>query len=104
MRATNKKIPLFERYDEVLDICKEYDMVISLGDGLRPGAIADSLGSGSSGRIGYSWPDFYRRAREKGVQAIVEGPGHVPLDQIATQMMLQKRLCDDAPFYVLGPL
>ncbi len=103
MRTNNKENPLFERYDEVLDICKQYGMVISLGDGLRPGAIADSLDQAQVEEL-VTLGQLFRRAKEKGVQAIVEGPGHVPLDQIATQMILQKRLCQDAPFYVLGPL
>lgn len=103
MRVHKRENPLFARYDEVLDICKEYDMVISLGDGLRPGAIADSLDQAQVEEL-VTLGQLYRRAREKGVQAIIEGPGHVPLDQIATQMILQKRLCDNAPFYVLGPL
>ncbi|MDQ7785311.1 MAG: phosphomethylpyrimidine synthase ThiC [Desulfomonilaceae bacterium] len=103
MRVNNRENPLFERYDEVLDICKEYGMIISLGDGLRPGAIADSLDAAQIEEL-ITLGRLNRRAREKGVQAIIEGPGHVPLDQIPTQMMLQKKLCDDAPFYVLGPL
>ena len=78
-------------------------MVISLGDGLRPGAIADSLDQAQVEEL-VTLGQLNRRAREKGVQAIIEGPGHVPLDQIPAQMTLQKRLCDDAPFYVLGPL
>jgi phosphomethylpyrimidine synthase len=103
MRINKAENPLFERYDEVLDICKQYGMVISLGDGLRPGAITDSLDQAQVEEL-VTLGQLYRRARERGVQAIIEGPGHVPLDQVATQMMLQKRLCDDAPFYVLGPL
>jgi phosphomethylpyrimidine synthase len=103
MRTNKQENPLYERYDEVLDICKKYDMVLSLGDGLRPGAIADSLDQAQVEEL-VTLGQLYRRAREKGVQAIVEGPGHVSLDQIPTQMILQKRLCDDAPFYVLGPL
>jgi len=103
MRANKRENPLFERYDEVLDICREYGMVISLGDGLRPGAIADSLDAAQIEEL-ITLGQLNKRARAKGVQAIIEGPGHVPLDQIPTQMMLQKKLCDDAPFYVLGPL
>ncbi len=103
MRTNKKENPLFDRYDEVLDICREYGMVISLGDGLRPGAIADSLDRAQVEEL-VTLGDLNRRAREKGVQSIIEGPGHVPLDQIPAQMILQKRLCDDAPFYVLGPL
>jgi phosphomethylpyrimidine synthase len=103
MRANKKENPLFERYDEVLDICKHYGMVISLGDGLRPGAIADSMDQAQVEEL-VTLGQLNRRARERGVQAIIEGPGHVPLDQIPAQMMMQKKLCDDAPFYVLGPL
>lgn len=103
MRANQKENPLYERYDEVLDICKRYNMVISLGDGLRPGAIADSMDRAQVEEL-ITLGELNRRAREKGVQAIIEGPGHVPLDQISAQIMLQKKLCDDAPFYVLGPL
>jgi len=103
MRVNKRENPLFECYDEVLDICKEYGMVISLGDGLRPGAIADALDQAQVEEL-ITLGQLCRRAREKGVQAIIEGPGHVPLDQIATQMMLQKKLCDNAPFYVLGPI
>ena len=103
MRANNKENPLFERYDEVLDICMKYGMVLSLGDGLRPGAIADSLDQAQVEEV-ITLGQLFRRARAKGVQAIIEGPGHVPLDQIPSQVMLAKKLCDDAPFYVLGPL
>jgi phosphomethylpyrimidine synthase len=103
MRVNKKENPLYERYDDVLDICKHYGMVISLGDGLRPGALADSMDQAQVEEL-VTLGQLNRRAREKGVAAIIEGPGHVPLDQIAAQMMLQKRLCDDAPFYVLGPL
>ncbi len=78
-------------------------MVISLGDGLRPGAIADSMDAAQVEEL-VTLGSLCRRAREKGVQAIIEGPGHVPLDQIPAQMQLQKQLCDYAPFYVLGPL
>jgi phosphomethylpyrimidine synthase len=103
MRTNRKENPLYERYDEVLDICKQYNMVISLGDGLRPGALADSMDRAQIEEL-ITLGELCRRAREKGVQAIIEGPGHVPLDQIASQIQLQKKLCDDAPFYVLGPL
>lgn len=103
MRFNKKENPLFERYDEVLEICREYGMVISLGDGLRPGAIADSCDRAQIEEL-VTLGELNRKAREKGVQAIIEGPGHVPLDQIPAQMLLQKRLCDGAAFYVLGPL
>lgn len=103
MRSNQKENPLYERFDEVLDICKRYGMVLSLGDGLRPGAVADSLDSAQLEEL-MTLGELNRRARSAGVQAIIEGPGHVPIDQIPAQMLLQKRLCDEAPFYVLGPL
>jgi phosphomethylpyrimidine synthase len=103
MRSNRKENPLYERYDEVLDICREYNMVLSLGDGLRPGAIADSMDQAQVEEL-TTLGQLYHRARGKGVQAIIEGPGHVPLDQIPAQIMMQKQLCDGAPFYVLGPL
>ncbi len=103
MRLNGRENPLFERYDEVLDICRHYGMVISLGDGLRPGAIADSLDPAQVQEL-TDLAALAKRASQKGVQAIIEGPGHVPLDQIQAQILLQKQLCDHAPFYVLGPL
>jgi phosphomethylpyrimidine synthase len=103
MRHNSKENPLFERYDEVLDICKKYNMVLSLGDGLRPGAIADSMDLAQVEEL-VTLGDLCRRARKKSVQAIIEGPGHVPLNEIPSQMLMQKKLCDNAPFYVLGPL
>jgi phosphomethylpyrimidine synthase len=103
MRTNGRENPLYERYDEVLDICAKYNMVLSLGDGLRPGAISDAMDRAQVEELTILG-ELCRRARERGVQAIIEGPGHVPLDQIQAQMTLQKKLCDDAPFYVLGPL
>ncbi len=103
MRINGEENPLYERFDDVLDICKQYGMVLSLGDGLRPGAVADSLDAAQLEEL-MTLGELNRRAVSAGVQAIIEGPGHVPIDQIPTQMLLQKRLCDDAPFYVLGPL
>jgi phosphomethylpyrimidine synthase len=103
MRTHKQENPLYDRYDEVLEICKHYGMVISLGDGLRPGAIADAMDPAQVEELTILG-HLYRRAKAKGVQAIIEGPGHVPIDQIPAQMLLQKRLCNDAPFYVLGPL
>lgn len=95
--------PLYEYYDQILEILAEYNVAISLGDGLRPGAIHDASDRGQVhemlilGRLA-------RQAREKGVQVIIEGPGHVSLDLIADNMRLEKSLCDGAPYYVLGPL
>lgn len=95
--------PLYEFYDEILEILREYNIVISLGDGLRPGATHDASDRGQIHEM-VVLGDLARRAREKGVQAIIEGPGHVPLDMVANNMQLEKSLCDGAPYYVLGPL
>ena len=103
MAVTGQENPLYERYDELLDILKRYDVLVSLGDGLRPGAIADASDRGQVAET-VVLGELVARAREAGVQAFVEGPGHMPMDQIAGNVMLQKRLCHGAPFYVLGPL
>ncbi len=103
MRHNDAENPLYEQYDDVLAILKEYNVAISLGDGLRPGATADATDAGQVAETRVLG-ELVRRAREAGVQAFVEGPGHVPLDQIEANVLLQKRLCDGAPFYVLGPL
>ena len=95
--------PLFEYYDEVLDIAKEYDMCLSLGDGLRPGCIADATDRAQIKEL-KNLGMLAERARERGVQAMIEGPGHIPLNQIERNMKLQKKYCKNAPFYVLGPL
>jgi len=95
--------PLYERFDRLIEIAREYDMTLSLGDGMRPGCLADATDRAQVqetvilGELG-------KRAREAGVQVMIEGPGHMPLDQISSNMRLQKRLCNNAPFYVLGPL
>ncbi len=103
MVDNNMENPLYEQYDRVLEICKKYDVTISLGDGLRPGCGADATDRGQIAEL-LILGELVDRAREKGVQVMVEGPGHMPLDQIETNMKLMKRLCHDAPFYVLGPL
>lgn len=103
MAANKRENPLYEHYDEILDILRKYNVVISLGDGLRPGALHDASDRGQIHEM-IMLGDLARRAREKGVQAIIEGPGHVPLDMIADNMRLEKSLCDGAPYYVLGPL
>ena len=103
MLANGRENPLYERFDEVLDICRERDVVISLGDALRPGALADAGDRAQLHEL-YTLGELAQRAKSKGVQAIIEGPGHVPLDQIAVQMRLEKIACHNAPFYVLGPL
>ena len=101
--ANNKENPLYERYDDVLDIARRYDITLSLGDGFRPGCLADATDRAQIQEL-IILGELVKRAREGGVQAMVEGPGHVPLDQIAANMQIQKRLCEGAPFYVLGPL
>ncbi|MCC8167433.1 MAG: phosphomethylpyrimidine synthase ThiC [Planctomycetes bacterium] len=103
MVANNKENPLYTHFDEVVDICKSRDVAISLGDALRPGALADSGDRAQIHEL-YTLGDLARRARARGVQVFIEGPGHVPFNQIAAQMRLEKIACDNAPFYVLGPL
>ena len=103
MMMTGNENPFFEFYDKVLDILYEYDVTISLGDALRPGCIDDATDPGQISELielGY----LTQRAWEKNVQVMVEGPGHMAMDEIAANMKLQKRLCHNAPFYVLGPL
>jgi len=103
MRYNDRENPLLEYYDRLLDIAHEYDMTLSLGDGLRPGAIADATDRGQVLEL-VKLGELTQRAWEKNVQVMIEGPGHVPLDQIKANIILQKRLCHGAPFYVLGPL
>ncbi len=103
MAKNGKENPLYSHYDEILDILAPYNVVISLGDGLRPGAIHDANDRGQIHEM-IILGELARRARERGVQAIIEGPGHMPLDKIADNIRLQKSLCDGAPYYVLGPL
>lgn len=103
MVANQCENPLYEHFDEVIDICRETDCTLSLGDALRPGAIADAGDRAQLEEL-YTLGELGRRARAKGVQVIIEGPGHVPLNQVVTQMQIEKRACDGAPFYVLGPL
>ena len=99
----DRENPLYEQYDRLLDIAKRHDMTLSLGDGLRPGSIVDATDRAQIEEL-IILGELVARAREAGVQAMVEGPGHVPLDQIAANMVIQKTLCQGAPFYVLGPL
>ena len=103
MLHNGKENPLYEYYDEILDICAEYDVTISLGDGLRPGCLADASDRAQLQEL-LNLGELTQRAWTKGVQVMVEGPGHVPYNQIAANMQLQKRVCHGAPFYVLGPL
>jgi len=103
MDYNKKENPLFEEYDRLLEIAKSYDMTLSLGDGLRPGCLADATDRGQIQEL-ILLGELTERAWAKGVQVMIEGPGHVPLDQIEANVLLQKRLCHGAPFYVLGPL
>ncbi|MGM0502009.1 MAG: phosphomethylpyrimidine synthase ThiC [Bacillota bacterium] len=95
--------PLYEHYDRLLEIAYQYDVTLSLGDALRPGSLADATDRSQIHEL-LILGELVDRAREKNVQVMVEGPGHVPYDQIETNIKLQKELCKDAPFYVLGPL
>lgn len=95
--------PMYEMFDEISAILREYDVTYSLGDGLRPGCTADASDAAQLAEL-HVLGELVHRARDLGVQAMVEGPGHVPMDQIAFNMQLQQRVCGDAPFYVLGPL
>ncbi|MFA5771264.1 MAG: phosphomethylpyrimidine synthase ThiC [Thermoplasmata archaeon] len=95
--------PLYANYDYLLELAKEYEFTISLGDGLRPGAVIDATDRPQIQEL-IILGELVDRAREKGVQAIVEGPGHVPLDQIEANVRIEKTVCKGAPFYVLGPL
>jgi phosphomethylpyrimidine synthase len=99
----NRQNPMYDMFDEISAIMREYDVTYSLGDGLRPGCLADASDPAQLAEL-YTLAELVQRAREMGVQVMVEGPGHVPLDQIAFNMQLEQRVCDDAPFYVLGPL
>lgn len=103
MAYNGKENPLYERYDDLLDIALEYDLTLSLGDGLRPGALSDANDGAQIAELTVI-SELVRRARERGVQVIVEGPGHVPLHLVESSVRLEKSLCDGAPFYVLGPL
>jgi len=103
IERTGNENPLYEHYDEVCEILREHDVTISLGDGLRPGATGDATDRGQLAEL-LILGELTERARALGVQVMIEGPGHVPLDQIEANVKLQKRVCGDAPFYVLGPL
>ncbi|MCB4203840.1 phosphomethylpyrimidine synthase ThiC [Deferribacterales bacterium Es71-Z0220] len=103
IRKNGKENPLFEYYDDLLEIAYKYDVTLSLGDGFRPGAIADATDRGQIDEL-IILGELAERAKERNVQTMIEGPGHVPLNQIQANMILQKRLCNDAPFYILGPL
>jgi len=95
--------PLYEQFDRLCSIAKKYEIALSLGDGLRPGAIADATDRSQIAEL-VVLGDLVMRARENGVQVMVEGPGHVPIDDVSANIQIQKQICDGAPFYVLGPI
>jgi phosphomethylpyrimidine synthase len=103
MHCNKRENPLYEEYDRLLEIAHRYDMVLSLGDGLRPGAIEDATDQGQLQEL-IILGELAKRARAAGVQVMIEGPGHVPITEIEANIKLQKKLCQGAPFYVLGPL
>ena len=103
MQETKKENPFYEAFDEILEICREYDVTLSLGDGLRPGCLADASDEAQFAELD-TLGELVARCREAKVQAMVEGPGHVPLDQIRENMEREQRICKDAPFYILGPV
>ena len=103
MKMTGNENPFFEYYDEVLDILRRYDVTISLGDALRPGCIDDASDAGQISEL-IELGNLAQRAWAKDVQVMIEGPGHMAMNEIAANMQMEKRLCHGAPFYVLGPL
>jgi phosphomethylpyrimidine synthase len=103
MACHGRENPLYEQYDRLLAIAGRYDMVLSLGDGLRPGCLADATDRGQLQEL-IVLGELAKRARDRDVQVMIEGPGHVPLKDIEANIRLQKRICNGAPFYVLGPL
>ncbi|WP_254862286.1 phosphomethylpyrimidine synthase ThiC [Halovivax gelatinilyticus] len=103
MEETGEQNPLFTCYDEICEIFAEYDVTFSLGDSLRPGCLADACDDAQYAELDVLG-ELTRRAWDRGVQVMVEGPGHVPMDRIAENVERQRRVCDGAPFYVLGPL
>lgn len=103
MRVHNRQNPYYEHFDEVLDIAAEHDITLSLGDGLRPGCLHDASDAAQFAELD-TLGELTKKAWARNVQVMIEGPGHVPLDQIADNVKRQKKVCHGAPFYVLGPL
>ena len=103
IKTHDKENPYYEYFDEVLDLAKAYDITLSLGDGMRPGAVADASDKPQFGELDLLG-DLQKRALRKGVQTIIEGPGHVPMHKIKQNIDKEKTVCNGAPFYVLGPL
>jgi len=103
MLINKKENPFYEHFDRLLDICREYDVTLSLGDGLRPGSLKDSTDAPQIQEL-LILGELTKEAWKKNVQVMIEGPGHVPFNEIAGNMMLEKKLCHGAPFYILGPI
>lgn len=103
MLHNDRENPFYEYFDKILEISNRYDVTLSLGDGLRPGCIADGTDWGQVEEL-LTLGQLVKRSRDAGVQVMVEGPGHLPIDQIEMNIKMQKSICDDAPFYVLGPI
>jgi phosphomethylpyrimidine synthase len=103
MIVNNRENPLYEQFDRLISIAKKYDMCLSLGDGLRPGSIADATDRTQVEEL-IILGELCEEAQKNGVQVMIEGPGHVPLNQIEANIVLEKKLCKEAPFYVLGPI
>ena len=98
-----KENPLYENFDYVLEIAKEHDVVLSLANGMRAGSIADSTDRAQIQEL-IILGELIDRSREAGVQCMIEGPGHIPINEIPTNVMIQKKMCSNAPFYMLGPI
>ena len=103
MELNNKENPFYEHFDRLLDICEKYDLTLSLGDACRPGCIDDSSDASQIKEL-MVLGELTKRAWERSVQVIIEGPGHMAINEIEANMILEKKLCHGAPFYVLGPL
>jgi phosphomethylpyrimidine synthase len=103
MQLNDRENPFYEYYDRLLEICQAYDVSLSLGDGCRPGCLHDSTDASQVEEL-ITLGELTKQAWEKNVQVMIEGPGHMALNEIAGNMMLEKRLCHGAPFYVLGPI
>ncbi|MDD8013677.1 MAG: phosphomethylpyrimidine synthase ThiC, partial [Acidobacteriota bacterium] len=103
MLHNNRENPFFERFDELLQIAREFDVTLSLGDGLRPGSLADGSDWAQMEEL-LTLGGLVQRSRRAGVQVMVEGPGHLPIQQVEMNILLQKEVCAGAPFYVLGPV
>lgn len=103
MQEKQQENPFYEAFDEILEICRKYDVTLSLGDGLRPGCLADASDEAQFAELD-TLGELVSRCRAAKVQAMVEGPGHVPLDQIQENMERERKVCGDAPFYILGPV